>query len=106
MEQSIIPKEIVTEHDFSRGPWWPERTVDAVWCVEFTEHVGRNFQPNYLTAFRKAALIFVTHSNWGGWHHVSLERKMNAFTFDFPAEFLQSAFCALLVCRREGGSSR
>jgi hypothetical protein len=20
-------------HDFSRGPWWPARTFDAVWCV-------------------------------------------------------------------------
>jgi len=36
------------------------------------EHVGRNFQHNYFTAFRKAALIFVTHSNWGGWHHVEV----------------------------------
>ena len=74
--QSIVPKtseyERVVEHDFSLGPWWPHRTVDAVWCVEFTEHVGRNYQPNYLTAFRKAALIFVTHSNWGGWHHVEV----------------------------------
>lgn len=76
VSQSIVPKaegyERVVEHDFSLGPWWPDRTVDAVWCVEFTEHVGRNFQPNYLTAFRSAALIFVTHSNWGGWHHVEV----------------------------------
>ena len=37
--QSILPDPTtqVTEHDFSRGPWWPEQTVDAVWCVEFTE---------------------------------------------------------------------
>ncbi|KAL3808922.1 hypothetical protein ACHAXA_004690 [Cyclostephanos tholiformis] len=81
--QSLLPKippshipdgtvfEIV-EHDFSRGPWWPSRTVDAVWCVEFTEHVGRNYQPNYFTAWRKAALIFMTHSYWGGWHHVEV----------------------------------
>lgn len=44
--QSILPKiknipngtkwEIV-EHDFSRGPWWPSRTVDAVWCVEVSK---------------------------------------------------------------------
>lgn len=27
---------------------------------------------NYHTAFRKAALIFATHSNWGGWHHVEV----------------------------------
>ena len=76
VSQSIVPKtseyERVVEHDFSLGPWWPDRTVDAVWCVEFTEHVGRNYQPNYLTAFRSAALIFVTHSNWGGWHHVEV----------------------------------
>lgn len=42
------------------------------WCVEFTEHVGRNYQMNYFTAFRKAAYIFMTHSNWGGWHHVEV----------------------------------
>ena len=81
ISQSLIPNitnipnrtrwELV-EHDFSRGPWWPSRTVDAAWCVEFTEHVGRNYQQNYYTAFRKAALIFVTHSNWGGWHHVEV----------------------------------
>lgn len=61
------PKTQIVEHDFSRGPWWPPRTVDAVWSVEFLEHVGRNFHHNYIPAFRKAALIFVTHSNWGGW---------------------------------------
>lgn len=82
--QSIIPeiqnvpektKYEIIEHDFSRGPWWPSRTVDAVWCVEFTEHVGRNYQPNYLTAWRKAALVFFTHSLWGGWHHVEVHDK-------------------------------
>ena len=74
VSQSIVPnsEKHVVEHDFSRGPWWPDRTVDAAWAVEFTEHVGRNYQPNYITAFRKAALIFVTHSNWGGWHHVEV----------------------------------
>jgi hypothetical protein len=66
------PSKQVVEHDFSRGPWWPSRTVDAVWCVEFLEHVGRNFHHNYLTAFRKAALIFATNSQWGGWHHVEV----------------------------------
>lgn len=72
--QSILPDPAtqVVEHDFSRGPWWPSKTYDAVWCVEFTEHVGRNFQQNYVTAFRKAAFIFVTHSGWGGWHHVEV----------------------------------
>ena len=76
--KSLLPKlpqfkeGMIVEHDFSRGPWWPDRTVDVAWSVEFLEHVGRNFQHNYFTAFRKAALIFVTHSNWGGWHHVEV----------------------------------
>ena len=40
-EKTVLPdpdKQMV-EHDFSRGPWWPGRTFDAVWCVEFLEHV-------------------------------------------------------------------
>ena len=39
--QSLLPQELIVEHDFSRGPWWPEETFDAVWCVEFLEHVAR-----------------------------------------------------------------
>jgi len=66
------PAKQIVEHDFSRGPWWPTDTYDAVWCVEFLEHVGRNYHHNYFSAFRKSALIFATHSNWGGWHHVEV----------------------------------
>ena len=66
------PSTQLVEHDFSRGPWWPADTKDAVWCVEFLEHVGRNFHHNYLPVFRKSALIFATHSIWGGWHHVEV----------------------------------
>ena len=70
------PSTQLVEHDFSRGPWWPPRTVDAIWSVEFLEHVGRNFHHNYLPAFRKGALIFVTHSQWGGWHHVETHNEL------------------------------
>ncbi len=34
------PQKQVVEHDFSRGPYWPAKTYDAVWCVEFLEHVS------------------------------------------------------------------
>jgi hypothetical protein len=78
VQKSMLPDPTsqVVEHDFSRGPWWPPHTVDAIWCVEFLEHVGRNFHHNYLPAFRKAALIFVTHSMWGGWHHVEVHNEV------------------------------
>ena len=88
---SIQPQSIV-EHDFSRGPWWPEETFDAVWAVEFLEHVGVNFHYNYITAFRKAALLFVTSSRWGGWHHVEVHsdewwiRKYESYGFKYDAQ--------------------
>ena len=88
---SIQPQSIV-EHDFSRGPWWPEETFDAVWAVEFLEHVGVNFHYNYMTTFRKAALLFVTSSRWGGWHHVEVHpddwwiRKYESYGFKYDAK--------------------
>lgn len=36
----LDPARQMVEHDFSRGPWWPKKTYDAVWCVEFLEHVS------------------------------------------------------------------
>ena len=29
--QSLLPTENIVEHDFSRGPWWPENTYDIAW---------------------------------------------------------------------------
>jgi len=74
IEKSIVPNKesVYTEHDFSRGPWWPAKTYDAVWSVEFLEHVGRNFQQNYIPVFQSAAIIIATSSTWGGWHHVEV----------------------------------
>jgi len=55
--KDIVKEYDLVEHDFSRGPWWPERTVDVAWCIEFTEHVGRNYIHNYHTAFRKEIIF-------------------------------------------------
>jgi Methyltransferase domain len=90
-----LDPSLVVEHDFSRGPWWPEETFDAVWAVEFLEHVGVNYQYNYVTAFRKAALLFVTSSRWGGWHHVEVHsddwwiRKYEAYGFRYDADLTE-----------------
>lgn len=95
-QQSAIPlekhTEMLVEHDFSLGPWWPKETYDALWTVEFMEHVGVNYMKNYLPALRKAALIFMTTSRWGGWHHVEVHkdawwiRKFEAFGFKYSEE--------------------
>jgi hypothetical protein len=58
--------------------------------------VGRNFQKNYMPAFRKAALIFVTHSEWGGHHHVEVHNdefwidKFAMFGFVFSPTLTQT----------------
>jgi Methyltransferase domain len=89
VQRSVLPSELVVEHDFSRGPWWPGQTYDAVWAVEFLEHVGVNYHFNYIAAMRKAALLFVTSSRWGGWHHVEVHlddywiRKYEAYGFKY-----------------------
>jgi cyclopropane fatty-acyl-phospholipid synthase-like methyltransferase len=94
---SMLPdvENQVVEHDFSRGAWWPERTYDAVWAVEFLEHVGVQYHYNYITTFRKAALIFVTSSRWGGWHHVEVHhddwwiQKYKSYGFLYDAELTE-----------------
>lgn len=75
ISRSFMPKDRIVEHDFSLGPWWPSTTYDAVWSVEFVEHVGRHYMDNYMPIFKKAALIFVTSSGNGGWHHVEVHDK-------------------------------
>lgn len=76
VQNSVLPDPAnqVVEHDFSRGPWWPRDTFDAVWAVEFLEHVNVQYHFNYIAAMRKAALLFVSSSRWGGWHHVEVHQ--------------------------------
>ena len=90
--KSFLPEDRIVEHDFARGPWWPEKTYDMAWSVEFLEHVSRQYHFNYMTVFRKAALIFVTSSKWGGWHHVEIHpddwwiRKFELYGFKYEPE--------------------
>ena len=92
VEKSYLPAEVVVEHDFSRGPYWPEKTYDALWSVEVLEHISRQYHPNFFATFRKAALIFVTSSTWGGWHHVEVHpegwwvRKLESYGFRYDKE--------------------
>jgi len=45
VQRTILPdpEHQIVEHDFSRGPWWPDKTYDACWAVEFLEHVSYVF---------------------------------------------------------------
>lgn len=87
--QSYLPSSNIVEHDYARGAWWPNRTFDAAWSVEFLEHVSLQYHPNYIATFRKAAILFVTSSRWGGWHHVEVHqddwwiRKYESYGFRY-----------------------
>ena len=72
ISQSLLPPNKIVEHDYSLGPWWPSKTYDACWCVEFLEHVSRHYIRNYLPSFHKCAIVFTTRSEWGGYHHVEV----------------------------------
>ena len=72
IKNSLLPSDRIVEHDFSRGAWWPEDTYDVAWSTEFLEHVGRQYMKNYMPAFAKSALVMVSASGWGGWHHVEV----------------------------------
>ena len=69
---SFLPLDKIVEHDFTRGPYWPQQTFDACWCVEFLEHVSRHYIKNYMPSFHKCAIVFTTRSEWGGYHHVEV----------------------------------
>ena len=97
VQQTLLPhpETQVVEHDYSRGPYWPAKTYDAVWSVEFLEHVSRNFQYNYIQTFRKSAVIFASHSQWGGWHHTEVHddewwiNKFESFGFKYSEGLTQ-----------------
>lgn len=70
--KSYMPQDRIIEHDFSLGPYWPEKTYDLAWSVELLEHIGRQYMKNYFPILHKAAMIWVTHANTGGHHHVEV----------------------------------
>jgi hypothetical protein len=74
ISQSALPAdpEIVIEHDFTLGPWWPSQTFDVAWVTGFAQQVSLHHSPNYMTALRKAAFLFLTCPENSGWHHVEV----------------------------------
>lgn len=110
LEKSLLPLEKVVQHDFLKGPWWPaeEKTYDVVWAVEFLEHIQRKFMHNYIATFKRAALVFVTFSTWGGWHHVEVDPewwwrlKMKQHGFEFSPMLTEMARQGSQYSRKDG----
>src|SRR3569832_1509422 len=57
LKQTLLPSSSIVNHDFARGPWWPEETVDLLWSINFVQQVPRQYMRNYMAAMSKAAIL-------------------------------------------------
>eukprot|EP00756_Hemistasia_phaeocysticola_P039631 Hpha_TRINITY_DN16824_c0_g3::TRINITY_DN16824_c0_g3_i1::g.150096::m.150096 len=109
VKTSLLPRQLIVQHDYSAGPMVPERTFDVAWAVEFLEHVGRQHTHNYMETFKRAALVFVTHSDWGGWHHVEVhsswwwQAKFEAHGFVFNRQLTEKCQGLRWLAKGQGG---
>lgn len=72
INKSYLPRQRIVAHDFSLGPYWPDKTYDMAWCIEVLEHISRPYMANYQAIFHKSAIVVASHSAWGGHHHVEV----------------------------------
>lgn len=62
-------------HDYTSGPYVPEKMYDLIWCCEFVEHVEEKYIANFLATFSMGRIIAMTSAQPGqaGWHHVNCQ---------------------------------
>ena len=60
-------------HDYTNGPYLPDRQFDMAWSCEFVEHVEEKYIDNFLATFSSARSVFMTYARpgQGGHHHVN-----------------------------------
>jgi SAM-dependent methyltransferase len=88
-------------HDYTTGPLMriPGGFFDLAWSCEFVEHVEERYMTNYLSTFREARLILMTHADPGqpGYHHVNCQTSdywkgvMAALGYSFDANLTRQA---------------
>lgn len=60
-------------HDFTRGPFVPNKAFDLAWTSEFVEHVEEAFMANWMATLRACRFVCMTFATpgQGGHHHVN-----------------------------------
>jgi SAM-dependent methyltransferase len=96
---SVIPDRLVL-HDFTTGPFIPDRMFDLVWSCEFVEHIGEQHARNFLAAFATSTtFVIMTHALPGqrGYHHVNCQpsrywvRRLKEIGFDLDYRLTRRA---------------
>ena len=69
---SLLPGRVV-QHDFTKGPWAPDRRFDLCLCTEFAEHVKSEFENNWMVAADRCDYVLLAAAPPGqrGYHHVN-----------------------------------
>ncbi len=69
---ALLPGRVV-RHDFTHGPWAPDRDFDLCLCTEFAEHVEARFEENWMAAVDRCSMLLLAAAPPGqrGWHHVN-----------------------------------
>lgn len=73
IRHTVLPKESLTQHDYTTGPFIPKRMYDLGWSSEFVEHVEEKYVPNFIFTFYCCKYVCMTHATpgQGGYHHVN-----------------------------------
>lgn len=66
----------IVEHDYTKGHYKPSAVYDLCWSCEFVEHVEEQYIPNFVSTFKKARVLMMTHGLYwqDGHHHVNCRR--------------------------------
>jgi cyclopropane fatty-acyl-phospholipid synthase-like methyltransferase len=71
----IYDKPYFVLHDYTKGPYVPDRIIDLGWSMEFLEHVYEKYMNNYMATFQRCRVVMCTHALVGqqGTHHVNCQ---------------------------------
>ena len=98
--KNVMPKKYLCQHDYTKGKWIPNKTVDLIWSSEFLEHVEAQYESNFMETFKYASkylMITFAIPGQGGHHHVNLQysdywiERFEAIGFKYEEELTMKA---------------
>lgn len=76
IKNSRIPGHVAL-HDYTTGPFIPDRSFDMAWSSEFVEHIEERYLPNFFVTLQHVGRCFITFATpgQGGHHHVNEQEQ-------------------------------
>ena len=98
----------VVIHDYTTGPYVPEKSYDLAWTCEFVEHVDAKYVRNFVSTFDKCKYVVMTHALPGqaGWNHINCQpieywiHVLLAFGFEIDVETTNQVRAASTITER------